>query len=59
MAIEAGVAIVVDTDAHSARGLANIILAVGTARRGWARPADVVNTRPLKKLLASKKPGPA
>lgn len=56
-AIAAGVPIVVSTDAHSARGLSNIVLAVGTARRGWATPADIVNTRPLADLIRSKKPG--
>jgi DNA polymerase (family X) len=57
LAIEAGVQIVVSTDAHSARGLGNIVLAVGTARRGWATAADIVNTRPLPELLRSRKPG--
>jgi DNA polymerase (family X) len=56
LAIEAGVAIVASTDAHSTRGLGGIVLAVGTARRGWATAADVVNTRPLAELLGSKKP---
>jgi len=28
---------------------------VATARRGWLEPADVVNTYPLKKLLALSK----
>ena len=56
-AIEAGVPIVASTDAHSTRGLGNIILALGTARRGWATAADIVNTRPLDQILASKKPG--
>ena len=51
-AIEAGVRIVVNTDAHSVGGLGNIELAVGTARRGWAVPTDVVNTRPLDELLS-------
>jgi DNA polymerase (family 10) len=50
-AIEAGVPIVVSTDAHSVRGLANMRLAVHTARRGWATAADVVNTRPLSEVL--------
>ena len=56
LAIEAGVSIVVSTDAHSTRGLGNIVLAVGTARRGWATAADIVNTRPLADLIGSKKP---
>jgi DNA polymerase (family 10) len=46
-AIEAGVEIVCSTDAHSVRGLGNMELSVRTARRGWATPARVVNTRPL------------
>jgi DNA polymerase (family 10) len=45
-AIEAGVKIVVSTDAHSVRGLGNMELAVRTARRGWATTGDVVNALP-------------
>ena len=45
LAREAGVAIVVNTDAHSTRGLENMELAVATARRGGATADDVVNTR--------------
>jgi DNA polymerase (family 10) len=52
LAIEAGVPIVVSTDAHSVRGLGNMRLAVHTARRGWATAADVVNTRPLAEILS-------
>jgi DNA polymerase (family 10) len=44
-ALRAGVKIVCSTDAHSPRGLGNMALAVHTARRGWATPADIVNTR--------------
>ena len=51
LAVEAGVPIVVSTDAHSVRGLGNMELAVHTARRGWATAADVVNTRPLDQVL--------
>ncbi|HYX88364.1 MAG TPA: helix-hairpin-helix domain-containing protein [Gaiellaceae bacterium] len=50
LAREAGVPIVVNTDAHSVRGLGNMELAVATARRGGASAADVVNTRPLREL---------
>jgi DNA polymerase (family 10) len=52
LAVEAGVPIVVSTDAHSVRGLGNMRLAVHTARRGWATAADVVNTRPLAEVLS-------
>jgi DNA polymerase (family 10) len=50
-AIEAGVPIIASTDAHSVRGLNNMQLAVATARRGWAQPANIVNTRPLSEIL--------
>src|SRR5215218_5367267 len=51
-AIRAGVRIVCSTDAHSVAGLEAMELAVRTARRGWATPADVVNTRPLDAILS-------
>ena len=50
-ALEAGVSIVASTDAHSTGGLANMPLAVATARRGWVTAANVLNTRPLRDLL--------
>jgi DNA polymerase (family X) len=50
-AIEAGVPIITSTDAHSVRGLSNMQLAVATARRGWAQPENIVNTRPLSEIL--------
>jgi len=52
LAVEAGVAVVVSTDAHSIRGLDNMELAVATARRGWATAEDVLNTRPLDAVLS-------
>ena len=52
LALEAGVPIVVSTDAHSVRGLGNMRLAVHTARRGWAAAGNVVNTRPLAEILS-------
>jgi DNA polymerase (family X) len=52
LAIEAGVPIVVSTDAHSVRGLGNMRLAVHTARRGWASATNVVNTLPLAEILS-------
>jgi DNA polymerase (family 10) len=50
-ALEAGVRIVCSTDSHSVRGLGYMPLAVATARRGGATPADIVNTRPLEAIL--------
>ncbi len=55
MCVEAGLPVICNTDAHSTRGLGNMLLAVGTARRGWATAADVLNTRPLDELLAFRK----
>jgi DNA polymerase (family X) len=43
-AIEAGVRIVCSSDTHSAAGLANVVYAVHTARRGGAPRSAVVNT---------------
>jgi DNA polymerase (family X) len=54
LCVEAGLPILCNTDAHSVRGLGNMALAVGTARRGWATASDVLNTRPLDELLAWK-----
>src|SRR3954451_7554074 len=55
-ALRAGVRIVCSTDAHSTRGLGSMALSVHTARRGWATPTDVLNTRPLQSLLAARRP---
>ena len=43
--------ITASTDAHSVRGLGNMRLAIGTARRAGATAADVLNTRPLSEIL--------
>jgi DNA polymerase (family X) len=45
LASEAGVTIVLDTDAHGVDTLDNMVYAVATARRAWLTPADVANTR--------------
>jgi len=58
MAIEAGVKLVIGTDAHKLPQLAYIGFGVATAGRGWARKSDVVNTLSLAKLkswLAAKR----
>ncbi len=54
-ALRAGVQIVCSTDAHSIRGLDNMVFSVATARRGWATPAAVVNTRPLPAILEMRR----
>lgn len=53
MAKEAGVRIALSTDAHRTSDLDFMAGAVDQARRGWIEAADVVNTRPIKKLRES------
>lgn len=45
LAVEAGVKIVLNTDAHGVDTLDNMAYAVATARRAWLSAADVANTR--------------
>jgi DNA polymerase (family 10) len=47
-----GVKIVIDSDAHSPAGLANIRWGVSVARRAWLQAEDVLNTRPLGEFRA-------
>ena len=59
MAIEAGVKLAIDTDAHSTGSLGLMPFGVATAARGWATKTDVLNTLPfsrLKTLLNAKRP---
>ncbi len=49
-AIEAGAPIAVNTDAHRTSTLEYMRWGVHTARRGWAEPADVINTWELDEL---------
>jgi DNA polymerase (family 10) len=46
----AGVKLAISTDAHAVTHFANIRFGVATAQRGWAGPADVINTWPLARL---------
>jgi DNA polymerase (family X) len=49
---DAGVAISIGADAHSAAGLANMEMGVRVARKGWLGPGDVLNTLPADDFLA-------
>ncbi len=49
-ALEQGATIVIDTDAHSTEGLEHLRYGVQTARRGWATPDDVLNTRSVEEI---------
>jgi histidinol phosphatase-like PHP family hydrolase len=50
MAKEAGVKLVVSTDAHSTTDLEFMRFGMDQARRGWLEAEDVINTRSLKDL---------
>src|SRR4051812_32819763 len=54
-AAEAGVLIVVDSDAHSVRNLELMTYGVATARRAWLTPAQVANTRSWAELQPLRK----
>lgn len=51
-AVELGVPIAVDTDAHGTRELDHMELAVHIARRGWAEKKHVLNALSKKDILA-------
>ncbi len=51
LARDAGVSIVVNTDAHGVDTLANMQYGIATARRAWLTRADIANTRTWKQLL--------
>ncbi|MSO29608.1 MAG: DNA polymerase/3'-5' exonuclease PolX [Acidobacteria bacterium] len=53
LARERGVPLVISTDAHSAGALTNLRWGVHMARRAWAGPGDVLNTRPIEELRRS------
>jgi len=51
IAAENGVRLAVNTDAHRPEQLRNMKYGVATARRGWLKSKDVINTLSLPKLL--------
>lgn len=56
-AVELGVRLVINTDAHRPRDFDNLLLGVATARRGWAGVEHIANTLPLEALLDRRKGG--
>jgi DNA polymerase (family 10) len=48
---EAGVKMVINTDAHHKDQLRFVELGISQARRGWAEKKDIINTQPLEKLV--------
>jgi DNA polymerase (family 10) len=55
-ALAAGVQLVLNSDAHSERGLDNVALAVATARKGGSMRTAVVNCRPLADVVSRSDP---
>ena len=51
-AVDLGIPISINTDAHSPEHLDFIEYGVGQARRGWVQPADLINAWPVERLLA-------
>lgn len=54
-AVEAGVKLAIDSDAHSVNHMRFLEFGVAQARRGWAEKKDVINTRPLREFLKALK----
>ena len=50
-AIESGVKISIDSDAHSTGHFQFLEYGIGQARRGWAEAKDVINTRSWEEML--------
>jgi len=51
-AIEMGIPLSINTDAHSDTDLDLLFFGIATARRAWVQPSDVINTWDTKRLLA-------
>jgi DNA polymerase (family X) len=55
MAVQNGVKLTIDSDAHHPVHFAYLMFGIAQARRGWATANDVLNTLPADKLLSSLK----
>ncbi len=51
LAVQAGVKLAINTDAHAPEHLAFLPLGEAIARRGWAAKADIINTKNIKQLM--------
>ncbi|HSX19022.1 MAG TPA: DNA polymerase/3'-5' exonuclease PolX [Candidatus Saccharimonadales bacterium] len=49
-AVKVGVKMIIDSDSHAVSQMDNMKFGVSVARRGWATPADIVNTYPWEKF---------
>ncbi len=55
MAVQNGVKLVIDSDAHHSMHFAFLVFGIGQARRGWAKQSDILNTLSVEKMLNSLK----
>ena len=55
MAVQNGVKLAIDSDAHHYIHFAFLTFGIGQARRGWAKQSDVVNTLSADKMMNSLK----
>jgi DNA polymerase (family 10) len=55
MAVQNGVKLAIDSDAHHYIHFAFLTFGIGQARRGWAKQSDVVNTLSVDKMMNSLK----
>ncbi len=51
MAIQKGVKLVIDSDAHHPVHFAFLKIGIGQARRGWAQKVDILNSMPVDEFL--------
>lgn len=49
--VEAGVKMVIDSDAHSVNHFKYLEFGIAQARRGWASSRDILNTKPVDEFL--------
>jgi len=59
LAVEAGVPVSINPDAHSVEGVQDVRYGVGIARKGWLTRESVFNTKSaaeMKKVLATRRP---
>ena len=54
---DAGVPILIDSDAHGTNTYGVVRYGIATARRAWLGPEDVANTRTWKQFAKLRKPG--
>ena len=55
MAVDGGVKLCINSDAHHKNHFQNLIYGIAQARRGWARRTDVINTYSVTKMLGMLK----